>query len=186
MSRIDNIIDTHVYYSILKAEKKIFADERDKWKFLNILFQLYGENHFSVYAFSVLDDEMHILWKGKEQEQSGVLDQLVKKYKSYYGKMYRITEDAVKIEMTFSEISNLSQIPSICREIHYLPIRYGYAGELNDYWWSSFQTYRQAYRWPGIEESAVLRYFDDNPEEGYRRFVKFHRKALPDKKTMQV
>ena len=51
----------HIFYAFLKMEAGVFADEKDKKKFLDFALAFQRDKKISVLAFVVLDDEIHFL-----------------------------------------------------------------------------------------------------------------------------
>lgn len=87
MSHIDLFINTQVYYICLKFKSKIFADERDKRKFLDFVLQRQNSEKVRVFAFAVLDDEIHLLIgiPGEKQKAADESDGILKNAETFVG-----------------------------------------------------------------------------------------------------
>lgn len=80
------------------------------------------------------------------------------------------------LEETYELPRRMEDLPQICMRIHMRPVELDYVKNVKDYWWSSFQTYRGAYDWKGLDISPMLAFFSDNEEKGRRLFLKMYRK----------
>ena len=179
MSRFDLFIDTHVWYASLKLEKKAFADERDKKKFLEYLLQSKKEKGLRVFAFSLLDDEVHFLLGTKEEDREAAAQNLwylLRRYEEYYLVSHgKNRKESLEGQADCRPLYRTEEILDICRFIHRMPVEEGYVRKLDDYWWSSFLTYRGIYSWEFVDTRPILWCFSDNREKNGRQFIKFHR-----------
>ncbi len=164
-----------IYYSILKGNPRVLADERDKKKFLDTVLQLQQGRKFSVYAFCLLDSSVHLLYRLPGGAWEELLEELWEEFRRYYrsthGRELSKEEYGFTIRMRTNE-----EIRLVCRELHYLPVIHGYAARIQDYWWSSYHEYRNRYGWKNIEVRAMLKLFDHTEETARRKFFAFHRR----------
>lgn len=172
MSCIDQFTNAHVYYYCLKFNSKRLADERDKKKFLDLVLRRQRENRVQLFAFAVLDDEVHFA--------AGLPEQLCGS-----GSLYRWCEGCCPAERKrikeadpgkaeIAPVETMEELLRICLDIHLLPVRHGYVKLASDYWWSSLKTYRGTYLWENVNEEPLLRYLDSDVEAGRRRFIRLH------------
>lgn len=167
----------HVFYAFLKLEAGIFADEKDKKKFLDFALVSQQDKSISVLAFVVLDDEVHFLVQSsREIMTEDTVQKTLKDWKKYLQKEHLQTLNAAQMEYGYRKIESERNTLDICRYIHRLPLERGYVKRMRDYWWSSFQTYRGIYRWPGVDIIPLLKHFADNTEKGRILFLRYHRR----------
>lgn len=168
-------VDTHIFYAFLKWKARILADEKDKKKFLDFALSSWQDGRIPVLAFVILDDEMHFLVQDDRKEKTGkTAGELWKECANYVKKEYSKAPDSIQEESRFQEIMSKTEMLDICRHIHRLPLNQGYVKRIKDYWWSSFQTYRGGYRWPGMDTFSILRNFTEDTEKGRMLFLRYH------------
>lgn len=178
MSRIHLFTDTHVWYAYLQATSKIFADERDKKIFLEYVLQSKKEKGFRVFAFSLLDDEVHILMDTEEQQAetaTGILKDLFSGYRDYYLANHgKTAQGGIEGKVKCLPVCQTKELLELCKCIHQKPLKKGYVKKLDDYWWSSFLTYRGVYSWEFVDTRPVLSSLSDSEVKSRRQFRKFH------------
>ncbi len=69
-------------------------------------------------------------------------------------------------------IYNAEEVLSLCYEIHIQPLREGYVTDVNDYWFSSWQSYRDYYIWTGLDIDPVLKLMKGRREKALQQFQK--------------
>ena len=178
MSRISLSIDTHVYHALLRFQTKTLADEKDKKKFLDFALRPQEKTGISVLAFVLLDDEAHflLLLKGGRKAGKNKLQEILKKYDTYFMEEYICPSKRNTPEITYTAIRDPQEMLDICSCIHMLPVERGYVKKQKDYWWSSFQTYRGSYRWEGVDTLPVLQYFTEDAEKSRILFLRYQGK----------
>lgn len=179
MSREKLFADVHVYYTYMKFRQKIFAEETEKYRFLRLLAQAQRERQISVFAFVLLDDELHFL-VGIRKEPGIVFFQLLSelvnlKAMGFCGEFEKEDEKFIALcrEKYCSPVEQEQHFLELVRQIHALPVKAQYVSSVRDYWWSSYQTYRGAYQWQCMEENSVLNCFSPEQERGRQLFLKF-------------
>ncbi len=174
MSRMETKEGAHVFYTFLKFRDSILADEKDKKKFLDFALGSRKEERISVMAFSILDAEAHFLLQGRgTQETKEAASKMLKNCKNF------LKEEGLSLreaEISCREIKGKKEVQQLCRYIHRTPLESGCVKQMRDYWWSSYQTYRGGYQWPGLDERSLLSYFSDDPLKSRTTFLRYHRR----------
>lgn len=62
------------------------------------------------------------------------------------------------------------EVIRLCQNIHLQPLREGYVEDINDYWFSSWQSYRDYYIWTGVDIDPVLKLLSAKREKALQRF----------------
>ena len=179
MSRINLFFDTHVQYAYLKSGIKVLADERDKKKFLDFVLRLQQEQKFYIYAFCILDNEIHFLLGVQEDEGAKaevILRDMENWYISYAAEQQFPRRQRYRVNKHICELKDMEEMMAVCARIHSLPIAQKYAKDLRNYWWSSYQSYRGVYEWPGVDWQSLLLYLDDNVQKARQQFFRLQRK----------
>ena len=146
-----------VYYHIVKGSRYILADERNKKKLLDIVLGIYKENDWEVCAFCVTDDGMYFVTEAREQDA-----------------VRHETKRAIDEFVSLKELDSMEAVAKYCREIHQLPVKAGYVNRIEDYWWSSYQTYAGTYDWNAVDCRLFLHFFSLNPETARQKLLYFH------------
>lgn len=174
MMRIERPVDTHVFHAFLRFETRILADEKDKKKFLDFALKCQKKEPFSILAFAVLDDSFHALLSVRETaDPETAADARVRSWEAF------LTGGSLKkmenVQCASEKIGQWEDLPEVCRQIHMLPIVCGYAKQLRDYWWSSYQTYRGWYQWKNLDTVPVLACFGKDEKKSRMLFRRYHR-----------
>lgn len=166
-----------IYYQTLEGSHCLLADERDKRRFLDILFAVEREEEWLIYAFCLTDDGAYFVIEagGVSSVRRGVMRAANEFLSRYRADLPRqgARETFLRSENP-KELDSLWEIAACCRQIHRLPLEKGYVSRLDDYWWSSYITYAGEYDWKMVDCRIFLLYFSANPEVARRQLVKFH------------
>lgn len=166
-----------IFYHTLEGSQYLFADERDKRKLLDLIFEIEKEEEWLIYAFCVTDNSAYFVIeadgvcsvrRGIQRAVGGFLSGYRKDPSHRKGCEATLRGDALK------ELDSLSEIADCCRRIHRLPLEKGYVSRLDDYWWSSYITYAGEYEWNLVDCRIFSLCFSANPEIARQRLVKFH------------
>lgn len=166
-----------IFYHVVEGSRYLLADERDKKKFLDILFTIEKEEGWLIYAFCLTDDCAYFVI---EADGTGSVRRGVQRAANRFLSRYRADSlhpdrrEAVLKSDTLRELDSLWEIAACCRQIHRIPLEKGYVSRLNDYWWSSYITYAGEYEWDLVDCRILFLYFSANPEVAKRRLLKFH------------
>lgn len=166
-----------VYYHIVKGSRYILADERNKKKLLDIVLGIYKENDWEVCAFCVTDDGMYFVTEAREQdavrhETKRAIDEFFIKCKEHIPQLRGIVPFLSAVSL--KELDSMEAVAKYCREIHQLPVKAGYVNRIEDYWWSSYQTYAGTYDWNAVDCRLFLHFFSLNPETARQKLLYFH------------
>ena len=166
-----------IFYQVLEGSRYLFADERDKKKFLDILFAVEKEEEWLIYAFCITDHCAYFVVEADgvssvKRGTHGVAGEFLDLYRRDPSHP-KSRETALKTD-TLKELDSLGEIASCCRQVHRIPLEKGYVSRLDDYWWSSYITYAGEYKWELVDCRTFSLCFSANPETARRRLVKFH------------
>lgn len=85
--RIEHLGYHHVYNGGV-ARSKVFEDEHDKAKFIELMATVAREFKFNIHAFSLMDNHYHLLLETKRENLSSGMRQLNAQYASYFNKRH--------------------------------------------------------------------------------------------------
>ena len=166
-----------IFYHVLEGSRYLFADERDKRRLLDLLFDAEKEEEWLIYAFCVTD---HCAYLVVEADGAASLRRGSRKAMNRFLAAYRRDPYHPKhCEVTLGihvlrELGSLGEIAECCRQVHRLPLEKGYVRRLDDYWWSSYITYAGEYAWDLVDCRIFSLCFSADPETARQRLVKFH------------
>lgn len=179
MSRIGKY--THVYYSNLKCEDliKVFADEIHKKKFLDIICQVQKKLDFGVYAYCILDNEIHLLL-GTESIRtlSAVLKQLIGEFSAYPEGVYQGQENKIKEMHQNLKIKDFASAMEYCRRIHLIPVQHQVVRRPGDYWWSSYNEYIGKSNYGIVNTDILMAYLDMDKQAAVKKFKGYHNRQI--------
>ena len=162
---------------ILKGSTFLFSDERYKKKLLDLIFEQYRRNKWSLLAFCVTDSMVYLLSvtnKGLtiREKLRETADEFLKWTSSEESLWYGNSKEIKVIEA--EKLLALDDIVNCCCCIHYVPVHMGYTTEMCDYWWSSYNTYMGSYIWETVDCHAVFFYFSMNSIWARDKLRKYH------------
>jgi len=157
---------------------KIFKDDRDKVLFLERLGQTVVQGKCNVYAWVLMNNHVHILFKSGGEGISGVMRKLLTWYAVYFNRRHKrrghLFENRYKSILCEEE----TYLLALVRYIHLNPIRAKIIQtleELDEYPWSGHREIVGEARYPWMDTETVLSRFGDTRRRAineYRRFVR--------------
>lgn len=85
--RIESLGYHHVYNRGV-AKNKVFEDEKDKAKFIELLASVAREFKFNIHSFCLMDNHYHLLVENRRENLSSGMRQLNAQYASYFNKRH--------------------------------------------------------------------------------------------------
>ena len=192
------------FYLASQADQKIMANDADKYLFLQYIGAESIHYGIAIHSFILLDDQAHLvvgrrggLW-GEEQVrvfQEKMFTGFIREQaeQAFQKNRFTKTDDVIREqracgfyspeendiryheERTCMALPEYEEALHYCMRIHLLAVRKGYVSGINDYWWSSYQTYRQNYDWPFVSTNPILSRLASDTEEAGRIFRKLQR-----------
>lgn len=178
------------YRAAIKADKKVFADEVVKHDMLSHLWKQSVRWNYEVIAFTLLDDQLHLILarRGKEHGQSvdlecgkawretdpdkEILEDLRRESRELYGRTMGRAYPVLRETSSWEKLEKPSDLLRECCDIHQMPVRNGYVDKASQYWWSSYTSYRGRYYWKFLNCSELLDRFSPDPAKASAMFCK--------------
>lgn len=159
-------------------KSNIFEDEQDKARFLERLGQTVIEGKCTVYAWVLMSNHAHILFKSGKEGISCVMRKLLTWYAGYFNRRYNRTGHLFENRYKSILCDEETYLVVLVRYIHLNPVRAGVIKtleELDYYPWSGHKAVigKEKYAW--MEIDAILSRFGDTKRKAikeYRRFVR--------------
>ncbi len=165
-------------YVSWEAAGRPFASEAKRIRLIRGLCMAAMYEGCSINAFIVLDDSIHLLLhaENKRALQSGYLPA---RLKNASAGCWPEEAEQQKLRESCSgwSIRAGQEAARFCCDIHMLALRRHYVEDLNDYWFSSWQTYRGWYIWFGLNMDPVLDGISADREEALAVFGRHQRKG---------
>lgn len=157
----------------------VFADERVKWHLLKGIEKLQNLEGWVIYGFCLTDESAYFITEAEDPET--VQRRLLATMRQVLQEQVHFVFPGATAEQggfgvcRRQVLDSLPQIAQKCRQIHRIPLGKGYVTNLNDYWWSSYNTYVGTYEWPFVNSRFLLLHFSEDYERAVCRFRFFHR-----------
>ncbi len=155
----------------------IFRDNEDKARFLERLGQTALEGKCTVYAWALMDNHVHILFKSGKAGISTVMRKLLTWYALYFNRRYRRTGHLFENRYKSILCDEDNYLLALIRYIHLNPMRAGIVKtieELDRYPWSGHSAVMNKQECPWMDTDHVLLQFNETTRRArnaYRRFV---------------
>ena len=171
----------HFYYTCLRTEKKVFAYEGDKARILENLERLAERKKFDVLAFTLLDDEFHLLYAAVSPDVitgEEIFAELTGSYLPSCGREYEESDRKNAGTVTQHELREAPQVVECCMDIHMRSVEETYVSSPNDYWWASYPVYRGQQLWDFVASSRLLKLVAKDPVTAGAQLIRSHRERL--------
>jgi REP element-mobilizing transposase RayT len=155
----------------------IFADDQDKARFLERLGENVTEGKCSVYAWVLMDNHVHLLFKSGRHGISAAMRKLLTWYAQYFNRRHNRTGHLFQNRYKSILCDEESYLLALVRYIHLNPARAKKVKtieELDRYPWSGHSTIIGKTKQPWMDIDTVLLEFGDRKTKAisaYRRFV---------------
>ena len=156
----------------------IFRDDRDRTAFLERLGQIADAGKCQIYAWVLMTNHVHILFKSGQEGISAVMRKLLTWYALYFNRRHHRTGHLFENRYKSILCDEANYLLALVRYIHLNPVRANVirtVEELDCYLWSGHQAIigKANYTWMDID--TVLSQFGDTRKKAkaeYRRFVR--------------
>ncbi len=154
----------------------IFDDEQDRARFLERLGQKVTEARASVYAWVLMDNHVHILFKSGQEGISTVMRKLLTGYAQYYNRRHRRTGHLFENRYKSILCDEDHYLLPLIRYIHLNPVRAGIITtlrELDSYPWSGHSTIMEKTRHDWMDTAYVLTQFGNRKRAARNAYCAF-------------
>jgi REP element-mobilizing transposase RayT len=156
---------------------KIFSDDQDRTRFLDRLGKTVEEAQCSVYAWVLMDNHIHLLFRSGEKGISAVMRKVLTWYALYHNRRHQRTGHLFENRYKSILCEEDRYLLALIQYIHLNPVRAGIVKtieELDRYPWSGHKAVmgRSGYAW--MDTDYVLLQFNETKRRArnaYRKFV---------------
>jgi len=155
----------------------IFIDDQDRNKFLQRLGENIVEAKCSVYAWVLMSNHVHILFKSGKKGISAVMRKILTWYAVYYNRRYKRSGHLFENRYKSILCEEDRYLLALIRYIHLNPMRAGIVQTLEDldrYPWSGHGAVMRKNDYPWMDVNYVLLQFNATKrkaQNAYRKFV---------------
>ena len=155
----------------------IFEDDQDRHRFLERLGENVVEAKCSIYAWALMANHVHLLFKSGKKGISAVMRKLLTWYAIYYNRRHKRTGHLFENRYKSILCDEDNYLLALIRYIHLNPLRVGLAKtleELDWYMWSGHSAVLGKRDCLWMDTDYVLLQFNDTKRKArnaYRRFV---------------
>ncbi len=140
---IRNKADSKIYHIVMKGNngQQIFFDGEDYERFLSVLSECKKTDKFSLYAYCLMGNHIHLLLKEGKAELGLVMKRITTKYVYWYNRKYSREGHLFQGRYKSECVENEEYFFTAVRYIHQNPIKAGLCEKAEDYAYSSFNEY---------------------------------------------
>jgi len=155
----------------------IFEDDQDKTRFLERLGSNVTDGQCSVYAWVLMDNHVHLLFKSGKHGISTVMRKLLTWYAQYFNRRHNRTGHLFENRYKSILCDEENYLLALVRYIHLNPIRANIVKsieELDRYSWSGHRAVIGKADFPWMDRNQVLNEFGGTMRKAvnaYRRFI---------------
>jgi REP element-mobilizing transposase RayT len=184
MARKPRIEYEGAFYHVItrgNQRQKIFRDEKDYSKYLNILARYKSQYKYRLYAYVLMNNHVHLLIETKDIPLSKIQQGINQSYTIYFNKKYNTVGHLFQGRYKAILCDRDAYLLSLIKYIHLNPVRAKAAEHPEDYKWSSHINYVE--RSKGIIDiEQVLRMFSEDKAKARRLYSAYITDGIKVKK----
>jgi len=163
-----------LYHIITRGNQKqeIFRDDQDFLKYLKFLRDYKDRYRFSLYAYVLMRNHVHLLLETREIPLSKILQGINQRYTMYFNHRYQTVGHLFQGRYKAILCDKDEYLLTLVRYLHYNPVRAKFTRAPEEYPWSSEHQYRKSNRDAIVDTTFVLRIFAEDLAEARRRYKK--------------
>ncbi|WP_326911177.1 REP-associated tyrosine transposase [Sedimentibacter sp. MB31-C6] len=165
---------TGIYHIMTRGinREQIFKGDLDKRKIIEILKNTKEEIEFSIIAYCVMDNHLHLLIKADESILEILMKKINIKYAIYYNKVKRRYGHVFQDRFRSEAVEDDKYMLGVIRYIHNNPVKARITKHILDYTWSSAKDYINKSSEIILDKylDEVINIFADND-----KFIEFHK-----------
>ncbi len=133
-----------VHHVIVRGNerKAIFRDDRDREEYLDRLDRYRARFHFSLYAYCLMTNHIHLAIEEDETSLSRIMHALQSSYTNWYNRRHRRVGHLFQGRFKSYLVDRERYLMALLRYIHENPVRAAMVGRAEEYPWSSDRYFR--------------------------------------------
>lgn len=189
MSRMPRILSkTGIYHIMLRGNdrQKVFNAQEDKDQFVAILLERREKADFSIYAYCVLDNHVHLVLREQDTAIANVIKSIGVRYAHYFNKKYERIGHVFQDRYRSENVEDEAYLLTVVRYVHHNPEHAGICKAI-DYLWSSYPFYALD---AGLSQLAeiedILTIFSSDIPKARAQFTEFSKLPGEDHTIMDI
>lgn len=173
MARRARIEYEGAFYHVItrgNQRQKIFRDEKDYSKYLEILSRYKSQYKFHLYSYVLMNNHVHLLLETREIPLSKIQQGINQSYTMYFNKRYKTVGHLFQGRYKAILCDKDTYLLSLIKYIHHNPLRAKAAKQPEDYKWSSHLNYVERVRGSIVDIDQVLRIFSEDKTKARRLY----------------
>jgi REP element-mobilizing transposase RayT len=143
----------HIWFRGINRQR-IFEEDTDYYQFLEILESVKKRSGFSLYAYCLMDNHVHLLIKENAEPISTIVKRLGARYVFWYNRKYKRCGHLFQDRYKSDAIEDDAHFIVVLRYILQNPVRAGICGRADEYKWCSLGSATGALRL--VDESELM------------------------------
>lgn len=163
------------YHVISRGNNKqvIFQDEQDYRVYITRIGKYHEKYKFIIYAFVLMPNHIHLLIETISVPLSKIMQGLQQSYALYFHNKYKSVGHVFQGRYKAIVCERDSYLLELVRYIHLNPVRAGLTRNLNDYPWSSHQTYLGKKKHTFVEKSWLMNIISEDKASAIEEYSNF-------------
>ena len=135
--------ESGIYHIMLRGinRQQIFEDAEDCYKFLTILREYKGICEYSVYAYCLMGNHIHLLLKEGTESLEQVFKRVCGKFVYWYNSKYQRVGHLFQDRFKSEPVDSQEYLQTVLRYIHQNPLKAGLCKQVSNYAYSSYAAY---------------------------------------------
>ena len=154
--------------------QKIFRDDKDYRKYLEILSGYRKQYHYRLYSYVLMSNHVHLLIETQDVPLSRIQQGINQRYTMYFNRKYKTVGHLFQGRYKAILCDRETYLLLLIKYIHLNPVRAKIVKLPEEYRWSSHRDYRNATKADTIDVDQVLRMFSEDKAQArvlYREFM---------------
>jgi putative transposase len=162
-----------VYHIMCRGNRSetVFADDKDKDKFLEYLIQYIEPFEMRIHAYCLMDTHLHLMIESRKPNLSEFMRRLLTAYTVWFNRRHRTCGHLFAGRFKSLVVERGEYLVSVSRYIHRNPVEAGMVDEAEDYPWSSMRIYAGKVQ-PGFVYTREILHWFGNKRRKYIKFVR--------------
>jgi len=176
MARRPRIEFEGAFYHVLtrgNQKQKIFLEEKDFSKYLQILIDYKKRYRFLLYAYVLMPNHVHLLVETKDVPLSRILQGINQRYTMYFNWKYDTVGHLFQGRYKAILCDKDEYLLNLIKYIHYNPVRAGIVNSLEKYFWSSHGNYLKTKPAGSVDTQLIFPIFSEKLGQARRLYQKF-------------
>jgi REP element-mobilizing transposase RayT len=173
---------TNVYHVVVRGNQRsrIFLDDEDREKYIDIICKINKEKAFFVYAYCLMDNHAHLLINEGRDQITKIMQRIGVSYAYYFNKKYDRVGHLFQDRFRSQAIESEKYLLAALRYIHNNPVKAHMVESPAQFPWSSYNAYIDKQNYHVVDRETVLFMFSNDEEQAVRIFVEFSNKLEDD------